>query len=104
MTTGLRLVIVSVVYMIMMFIVFSFLPSSTFYISGGSIANINATSINATAGYDNSQNVDIFDVFKGLYSFGLAGADVPWWLSIIAVYLPIFILVLGVYAIIRGLS
>ena len=68
--------------------------------SGGEII-YSAYSVNATQSYDVKDNVNTFDIIGGVATFNIEG--IPSWLSILAVYVPIFLLILGTYALIRGI-
>lgn len=100
--TGGQRVMIGFAYMIVVFIYFAYLPDGTYTMSGGGLDEVSYDSMNATAAHTDEQNVDVFDVFKGLFSFGITGADLPWFYSILAVYLPILWIALGVYELIRG--
>lgn len=100
--TGIGLIMLSLGYMMTVFIVFSYIPSSSFQVSGGSLPALN-TSINATGTYEDPANVGILALAKGMFSFGITGAAVPAWLSLLGAYLPVVMILLGVYAILRGI-
>lgn len=84
---------------------FLFIPTENFVsdtasVDGGNITYVDY-SFNATSSYDSTDNIDVFDVLGGLATFSING--IPFWLSILAVYIPVFLLAFGIYAIIRGI-
>ena len=102
MKTGLQILMLALGYMTTVFIVFSYMPMAAFQVSGGSLPTLNS-SFNSTGSYDDVANVGIFDLMEGMLSFGITGAAVPVWLSIVGAYIPLVMVLLGVYALIRGI-
>lgn len=100
MTTGLKLVVSSVLYFVAVFIVLTNMNLSSAQVSAGSLNDLNTT-FDPTQGADDVSNVSVFDIFTGLLVFDVPG--LPWWVSLLALYLPILMLLLGIYAIIRGI-
>ena len=100
MTTGLKLTIVSSVYIIVVFILFAYIPTSSFVVDGGTIISIDS-SFDATLSYDDVENAGLLDILGGLMTFSIDG--LPWWVSILAVYLPLILLSMGIFGLIRGI-
>ena len=100
MTTGLKLTISASVYIIVVFMIFAYIPMDNFAITDGTITAIDS-SFDGTLAYTDVDNVGMLDILGGLMTFSISG--LPWWVSVLAVYLPLLLLSMGIYGIIRGI-
>lgn len=97
--TSLGIVIGCLLYFMLLFLFFTVSPPEILYghtLSGVSLSTpdtVNSTVI--------SDGVNTLQIFASFATFSIEG--IPNWLTIVGVYVPTIILLLGIYGLVRGL-
>jgi p-aminobenzoyl-glutamate transporter AbgT len=101
--TGLQLVMGAILYFVGAFIFFSFLPTSIL----GTYSSTNDGIVTNVDVGDNVTEIGVpedsstFDVIVAMTTFDIVG--LPTWMRLLAVVLPLLVLGLGIYGLVRGI-
>lgn len=97
--TGIGLVIGVLVYFALLFVFFSQTPPELVY--GHSMSGVQFNTPGSVNSTITSEDVSALQIFAEFSSFRIEG--IPGWLTIIAVYVPIIMLLVGIYGLVRGI-
>lgn len=97
--TALGITITMIIYFCALFLFFGASPPEIIY--GHSLNGISLNPVISGNGTATSDAVSAVEIFTDFAGFDIEG--IPWWMTLVGVYVPGVILSLGIYGLVRGI-